>query len=266
MSRTTLSPASRGEGETDDDFCSQPASDLSLEIMRLRIAAATMVLCALFAPVLSAQWIMPCAEMTPEQRAKIYLREFDARPGETIKPSLLILGVMRGLPNFIPATAACSAKWSVQPRSGATLNAATGELRIASDVPYEHVYTLTAIVEGVAKPLTTKVRIFTNEGNPLVGRWREKGGQEISVLRFYADGRFEVVYRPLETRVDYWGTYTQDPERGTLDLKVSRGNTIPPDMIRKGTFKVDEGVLTLEGIYLGTFRGKAQPKKHVFVK
>jgi hypothetical protein len=109
--------------------------------------------------------------------------------------------------------------------------------------------------------------------NPLVDIWwREEaqfacGTQQqvapehpIGELRFRADGSFDVTWVPFETYRDYWGTYTYDPQRGTLSLTIARGNYVPADVDGNGLFSIDEqGRLILTDMWLGSRRDSKIP-------
>ena len=234
--------------------------------MQLSRSIAAVLLLSLAVPASAAwTWTVKCEELTSEQRWNISLpSSYEVKPGQTVKPALQVFGIEK-LPAFIPADVDCAATWKIQPKDGIKLNPSTGEFLVAPDAPHGRVYTLTATIKGETKPVTSKVLVFTSQGNPFVGRWREKGGQGIEELVFSADQSFKVARIPFEVRYDYWGTYTYDLKTGALELKVTGGNTIPRDIILKGSFKVEGRVLTLKGIYLGTLGSEKKSPGHVFV-
>lgn len=189
---------------------------------------------------------------------------------------VLVLGVYDyevcgiGVRCFVPAPV--SAAWSVTPDDGARIDPATGLLTIGVTTTSGSTFTVSADIEGGRHVVTTEVYVYTPEGNPLVGYWREEaqlacdGGMEvipelfIEELVFAADGSFAVTWTPFESYVDYWGTYTFDLAQGTLDLKVSGGNEIPPDVDGHGRLAVDTaGRLVLTDLWLGTPRSRDTP-------
>jgi len=164
---------------------------------------------------------------------------------------------------FVPAPV--RATWSVAPANGARIDPATGLLTIDPATPSGSVFTVRAAVEGGRHVVETEVHVSTPEANPLVGYWQEEAqlscgsGTEvtpalpITELVFASDGTFAVTWTPFESYVDYWGTYTVDVARGTLELVVSGGNDIPPDVDGHGRFALDAtGRLILSELWLGT--------------
>lgn len=195
------------------------------------------------------------------------------RPGATIA---LVLGVFDyevcgiGIRCFVPVPVA--ATWSVTPTAGAGIEPATGLLTIDPATASGRVFTVRADVEGGRRVVTAEVHVYTPGANPLVGVWAEVaqlpcgGGAEvapdvpIAELVFAADGTFAVTWRPFESYVDYWGTYAFDLERGTLDLVVTGGNDVPPDVDGQGRFGLDAtGQLVLRELWLGTPAGGGGP-------
>ena len=102
--------------------------------------------------------------------------------------------------------------------------------------------------------------------SPIVGTWSEEyridcttgdsfsaGSAAIQELRLRQDNSFDVTWHPFETYVDYAGEYTYNNNTGELSLHVRKVNYLPDDVVTNGTASVDaEGLLRLEGIYLGT--------------
>jgi hypothetical protein len=121
-----------------------------------------------------------------------------------------------------------------------------------------------AEIEGRRHVVETPVKIFTSETNPLIGYWREVAqltcdtgaevtpAKAIAELIFDPDGSFAVTWVPFESYKDYWGTYTFDLSQGTLELTITGGNTILPDVDGEGRFMVDATELVLSDLWLGT--------------
>jgi len=195
------------------------------------------------------------------------------QPGEAV---LLTLGVYDyeicgvSIRCFIPADVA--ATWSVSPDDGATINLVTGLLTIDTDVPSGSEFAVTAEVDDGRHVVTIEVYVYTPEGNPFVGFWREAAqlacddGAEIvpesgiEEMIFAADGSFAVTWQPFESYVDYWGTYTFDLDAGTVELTVADGNHVPDDVDGMGRFAVDgAGNLVLSDLWLGTSHSSDDP-------
>lgn len=189
-------------------------------------------------------------------------------PGDTLA---LVLGTFdyevcgTGIRCFVPVSA--SATWSVAPTAGARIDAANGLLTIDPDTASGSVFTVRAEVESGRHVVEKHVYIYTPEGNPLVGFWREEAqlacgsGAEVAPalpieeLVFGSDGAFAVTWTPFESYQDYWGTYAFDLTQGTLELTVTGGNTIPPDVDGQGEFAIDaSGRLILSDLWLGASR------------
>ena len=187
------------------------------------------------------------------------------QPGGTTD---LVLGVFdyevcgTGFRCFVPVAA--SATWSITPADGAHIDPATGILGIDPAAPSGSVFAVRADVERGRHVVETQVNIFTPDANPLIGSWREEAqlacdnGTEVVPARaireliFFADGTFAVTWVPFESYKDYWGTFTFDLAQGTLELTVTGGNTIPPDVDGEGRFALDATGLVLLELWLGT--------------
>jgi hypothetical protein len=182
-----------------------------------------------------------------------------------IQPSearALSLGVVECCYCFVPVKAC--ATWSVSPSEGVRIDPDTGVLTVNPETPSGSVFTVEADVENGRRVVSTEVHVFTPQGSPLVGTWKEEAQfacaaaetvaprEPIRELRFRADGGFSVTWTPFEVYKDYWGTYTYDAVQGTLDLVVTRGNYVPDDVDGSGRFSVDaHGHLVLDDMWLG---------------
>ena len=105
----------------------------------------------------------------------------------------------------------------------------------------------------------------------LVGVWHENGESKnrINELIFRDDGTFSVTVTPFDVYKDYWGTYTIDPKKHKIHLKVEDGNNIPQDL-NITTFKFKgygKRELTLKGGYFGTLNSNFSKKEeYSFIK
>jgi hypothetical protein len=185
------------------------------------------------------------------------------QPGETRE---FLLGVVECCYVFEPVEA--RAIWSVEPTIGATIDPQSGAFSVDPTTPSGSVFTVSADVENGRRVVSIEVHVFTPAQNPLVGNWMEEvrfacgSGEEvipeerIGELSFRADGSFSVTWQPFEIYRDYWGTYSYDLARGTLDLVVAGGNYVPKDIDGGGQFSLDdEGQLILSDLWLGSHRG-----------
>jgi hypothetical protein len=209
----------------------------------------------------------PLDEETLNKLAINFTRtEVELQPGQTFP---FELAAAEGCHYYQPLKACVS--WSVEPARGARIDAHTGALTIDKATPHDSVFTVKANVEEGRRVVSTKVRVFTREANPLAGRWIQErpdtgGGGEargtqdyIEELIFKADGTFSVTWLPFECYKDYWGTYANGKEKGRLQLKVQGGNHVPANIDGDGTFTLDGGGrLTLRGICLGSKKAEAK--------
>jgi hypothetical protein len=79
-------------------------------------------------------------------------------------------------------------------------------------------------------------------------------------LRFDADGRILVTFVPFETYHDYWGPARFDPASSKLDFEVAGANNEPANLDLSGTASLSaDGVLTLDGFFLGDAKDHAPP-------
>ena len=260
------------EGErmrTRDIFVEQDGWLLLDEVIELGLEPATT---ATPAPLDEA--MLPALAITgfaPEDEPGIVAVDaigdaIDMQPGDTTR---LVLGVFdyevcgTGFRCFVPVAA--DATWSITPADGARIDPFTGILSIDATTPSGSVFTVRAEVEGGRHVVETRVKTFTPETNPLIGYWHEQAqltcdtGTEVAPalaireLIFDPDGSFAVTWSPFESYKDYWGTYAFDLAQGTLELTITGGNTIPPDVDGEGRFARDAtGALILSDLWLGT--------------
>jgi hypothetical protein len=185
---------------------------------------------------------------------------FQAMPGDSLP---FRVGSFECCYMFVPFEGARPI-WSVTPSQGASINPETGVLTVDKSAENGQSYVVTANLGNGALQLTTPVHVYTLEGNPLVGVWREEAqlncttGQFIAAeprmgeLLFRADGSFSATWFPFEVYVDYSGAYEFDIASKALRLTPRSVNYLPPDIKPSGTFRFDEqGRLILEGLWLG---------------
>jgi hypothetical protein len=177
--------------------------------------------------------------------------------------SQIVLGVLEAGPPF--PIDACVA-WSLQPADGASIDA-DGLVSIDAATEAGQVYTVTADVEEGRRILTMEITTYVPVSSPILGNWTEVSQipcmgppdpivpeSVINELTFDDTGEFRVTWQPFELYVDYGGTWTYDEGSGALELTVTGGNYVPPDVDGSGTATIDAGTgaLTLTDIWLGT--------------
>ena len=114
--------------------------------------------------------------------------------------------------------------------------------------------------------------------SPLVGYWREvqqiscdtgeafEPDPRIEELVLRDTGDFSVTWQPFETYVDYWGTWTHDPETASIGLEIEGGNWVPTDFEGAGFANVVDDQLVFGELWLGSSNaGPVEPAcGHVF--
>jgi len=231
-------------------------------VMGCILLAGLSLACNFLATILGKPVNLPGA-LTEEQFNRLEIsigKSGQAQPGDRLE---LQIGTNECCYYFVPL--AVSTRWSVEPQDGASINAKTGVLEISAGSPAGRLYTVTADILNGRKTLTSQVTVYTPEANPLVGVWHEAKqfdcqtqsfsdlqGESLRELVFKADGTFQATFTPFEVYHDYWGDYSSDPEKGTLELAVKSGNFIPENLDLQGEYKIDEnGALVLQNIWLG---------------
>ncbi len=201
----------------------------------------------------------PLPEETLSALTTTILGHVALQPGQS---RTLELGVVECCYVFQPVDAC--ATWSIEPSSGASVDPVTGRVEIDPDTAHGSVFTVTADVENGRRLITTPVHVYTDEGNPLIGYWREQSQfdcmtgdevapeQGIQELAFFADGTINVTWFPFELYVDYWGDYLYDLGLGELSFTVTGGNYVPANIDAQGLFSLaGDGTLVLDDIWLG---------------
>lgn len=157
--------------------------------------------------------------------------------------------------------------WSIQPDQGASIDPASGLLIVDAETPHGTTYTITASVENGRRRINRTLFIFTPEGNPLAGTWREAAqlpcsgsGEKLPAeamreLIFGADSTMSATWMPFEIYKDYWGKYRYELQSGSFALSEISGSYVPADLDPSGSFEIDEnGDLILKDMWLGSYQ------------
>lgn len=144
--------------------------------------------------------------------------------------------------------------WSVTPSTGATIEPETGVFSVDDATLHGAKFIVLAETKLGGYRLRKEILVYSLEANPLIGHWYEGNTWRINELLFHPDGEFSVTWVPLEIYEDYWGTYTFDLGNGALEFTIT-GSRIPtPSQFDgRGSFSIDDGGLTLNGICLGDY-------------
>lgn len=207
----------------------------------------------------------PC--ILPDAALLVSAGEYELRPGavDTVR---LLASAHPGA--FAPLPEGCRAAWSLPEGGPASVDAGSGVLRVRSDAEDGAAFPLLARVAG--REVRTVVRVVDPARSPLVGTWAQVGrtpcgggageaapAEPIRELRFHRDGRFSVTWIPFESYTDYWGTYRHDAASGRLRLEVEGGNSVPAGLDLEGRAEVEDGVLRLREMSLGSRTPGAEP-------
>ncbi|MGH9940893.1 MAG: hypothetical protein ACRD9R_00870 [Pyrinomonadaceae bacterium] len=227
---------------------------------------------AIYLIALSVQTSAQCqsplsAETLNQLTTRLSGEEIEMWAGQTLELRVFVPLGCYGIQEVNPCVV-----WSVDHAAVAAIDPHTGRLTVNENAKHDSLFTVTADVENGRRLMPTKVRVYTREGNPLVGSWRQArsktgaNGEPMAVeggigeLRFRADGTFSVTWVPFECYKDYGGTYSFDQKSGSLKLELSKhGNFIPPDLDLEGDVSFDGGrLLKLRGICLGSKKAGAR--------
>ncbi|MEW5927151.1 MAG: hypothetical protein AB1941_06695 [Gemmatimonadota bacterium] len=228
--------------------------------LRLVVALAALAACAGNAVPAAP----PC--VPPDAPLLVSPGEYELRPGTV---DSVRLHVSRFPGAFEPLPEGCRPVWSLPEGGPAGVDERSGVLRVAPDAPDGTAFPLLARVGG--REVRTVVRVVDPARSPLVGTWAQTGetpcgGAEsapaapIRELQFRRDGTFGVTWVPFETYRDYWGTYTYDAASGRLRLTVEHGNFVPADLDPDGTAEIEDGVLRLRDMWLGSRNPTGGPR------
>ena len=110
------------------------------------------------------------------------------------------------------------------------------------------IVTVTAIVEGVAGPVTRELTVFSPKIDPLVGRWHEERGG-VAELSFQSDGRYTATWLMLESQIDLFGDYSVHTSTGKIELIKNWERAETRGFQGQGDFSIDDqDQLTLTGV------------------
>ncbi|HEU0078076.1 MAG TPA: hypothetical protein VFQ76_10535 [Longimicrobiaceae bacterium] len=207
----------------------------------------------------------PC--ILPDAALLVTPGEYEVAPG-AVSTVQLLASTHPGA--FAPLPGGCRPAWSLPDGGPASVDAASGVLRVAADAADGAAFPLLARVAG--REVRTVVRVVDPARSPLVGTWAQVGrtpcgagaaeaapAEPIRELRFRRDGSFSVTWLPFESYTDYWGTYSHDAASGRLRLVVERGNYVPAELDLDGRAEVQGGVLRLREMSLGSRTPGAEP-------
>jgi hypothetical protein len=194
------------------------------------------------------------SSLSKEQRSSLFINSVEqlhACPGDTVNLRIMALnGTMfpplSGIPIDLHAT------WQVSPASGTKVDQERSLLVVGREVKDGTLFTLSATImeEGLVK--NNALYVYTKEGNPFAGNWREEGGN-IGELYIHPDRRFSLTVHPFEVYRDYWGHISYNLEKKTISFSIEGGNKKPEDCDLHGTFRFrKDGALSFSGIYFGT--------------
>lgn len=198
----------------------------------------------------------PC--VPPDAPLLVSPGEYELRPG-TVDSVRLFVSRFPGA--FEPLPEGCRPAWSLPEGGPASVDARSGVLRVAPGAPDGAAFPLLARVAG--REVRTTVRVVDPARSPLVGTWAQTGetpcggaesapAEPVRELQFRRDGTFSVTWTPFETYRDYWGTYAYDAASGRLRLAVKGGNFVPAELDPEGVAEVEDGVLRLREMWLGS--------------
>ncbi len=209
--------------------------------------------------------VLPAGKLDPETLEELTILwpgDMQMKPGAEQQ---LKVGIIECCYVFTPIKT--RVVWSIEPSQGVTIDPESGLLTLDSAVEHGAQFVVTANIEKGRKLLEKKIFVFTEEGNPFAGNWREKAqiscqdGSEyepeepIGEVTFNAAGKMSVTWHPFEIYHDYWATYNYDLKLGSIEISEFDGGYIPPEMDPSGYFEFDtNGDLILKDIWLGAPR------------
>jgi len=104
----------------------------------------------------------------------------------------------------------------------------------------------------------------------IVGVWHEANSSKGSIgeLIFRDNGTFSLAKIPFDIAKDYSGTYTIDPKKKRLHLKITDGKNIPKDAKIDNfhySYSSSNKLILTEG-YFGTFNDTTRERRYIFIK
>ena len=184
----------------------------------------------------------------------LWTHSISVTPGEEVTLDPYI----RAGPGGRPGKAECLRNIAVLPDAPAPAWSEDGKLvfTVPQDAASSQIYTITATYGS--QNIRAAMTVYRPEMQPLVGSWYQKvgcpGREPMRELIFSADGSFRATYTPFETYVDFWGTYSLEPETGLLSLNITGGNNVP-GTANDGTIIIQDDTFTLGTASLGAGDG-----------
>lgn len=152
--------------------------------------------------------------------------------------------------------------WRIDPPTDGVAVDADGRVTLEATVPAGTSFTVVAeLGDGSNRAVSAIVDVYTDERNPVGGRFREGARIDCSSGTEYPSNGigeirlcgplFAVTYQPFEIYQDYWGFWDVDPATEAVTFRVESGNNIPGDLDLEGTLHVEGNEVLLEDVWLG---------------
>jgi len=186
------------------------------------------------------------SEATSRNMEPYVIAPLAMEPGQTFQ---FVVGVFDCCIFTRPVQADVS--WTIDPREGATIDAATGVFTVNPATAHGSVFIVGANIENGAHTPSTEITVFTRDMNPFIGSWREDDAGSIGELLFTADGQYTVTWTMLEDYMDLFGTYEFVTATGEIEFNFEWDRIKTAGFSGAGSFRFEEGNLILEGICTG---------------
>jgi len=176
---------------------------------------------------------LDCAAFN-SNRLIFWFGEMEVERGAVVASQPLMV---RGPGDLRPVSPACTSGWQLSPGAPAVIDPESGLGVVAANAADGTTFTLMAQVG--AHRVQGQMRVVDPAQHPLRGVWRQvrevacgAGGQRVPLrplheLRFMSNGNFSATWTPLESYIDYSGTYQYDRVKGEIQLAVIAGNDMP---------------------------------------
>jgi len=190
----------------------------------------------------------------PRQYFAIGTGALEVEPGQ-VQP--LSAGISPGPGTLLALPRGCAVRWSLVGPARARIDA-RGRLSVAPNAAIGTAFRVRAVMGR--DTAIQEVSVVDPRLRPLAGTWRQSavkcrpdaGALEpVRELTLHRNGRYEVTFVPFEVYHDYWGHYTWDMASGAITMVVERGNQVPDGLDLRGTLRLANGRLTLDGMWLG---------------